>query len=265
MANLGSGFVQGIPVSTSLSASSLSDQSGAKTQMASMTTGVVVVLTMLLLAPLFSDLPNAVLAAIIIEAVVMGMINLPEMKRMYRVNRTDFWIAIAAVLGVLSAGVLAGVVIGVALSILRLIYLSTTPSMPELGRQDGTQAFLDISDHEHLTTYPGLLILRFDAGLFFATSSSFADGIRSHVQATDHPVTTLVLDFEGVDFIDSQGTAQLMTVVELADNYGVELRIARLKARIRRMLDSDGVIEALGADKIYANVYEAVADLIPQD
>lgn len=265
MCNVGSGLFQGIPVSTSLSASSLSDQSGAKTQMASLTTGFVVVLTMLFLAPVFADLPKAVLAAIIIEAVVMGMVNVPEMKRMWRVSRPDFWIAVAAILGVLSAGVLTGVLIGVVLSLGRLIYLSTTPRMPELGRVGGTQAFLDVEEHENLRTYPGVMILRFDAALFFATAASFEDGIRNHAQEADPEIKTLVLDFEGVDFIDSQGSGQLKDILDLGSTHDIEIRVARIKSPVKHLLERDGVIDVLGADRIYGNVYEAVADLIPRD
>lgn len=135
MANVGSGLFQGIPVSTSLSASSLNDESGAKTPVASLTTGVIIVLTLLILAPLFADLPKAVLAALIIDAVVFGMMNVAEMKRLYHVARVDFWIAIAAIGGVLAAGVLAGVIIGVVLSIVWLIYLAAIPHMPVLGKK----------------------------------------------------------------------------------------------------------------------------------
>ena len=125
-ANAGSGLLQGMPVSTSLSASSLNDHSGARSGLASLTTGFSVLLTLLLLAPLFSDLPKPVLAAIIIEAVVMGMMDLPEMRRLFRVKRFDFGVAVAALLGALIFGVLAGVIIGVALSIFWLITVSYT-------------------------------------------------------------------------------------------------------------------------------------------
>jgi high affinity sulfate transporter 1 len=263
--NLGSGLVQGIPVSTSLSASSLNDGSGAKTQMASLTTGAVVVLTLLVLAPLFSDLPKAVLAAIIIEAVVMGMMDVPEMRRLYRVNRPDFWIAIAAILGVLGAGVLAGVVIGVVLSLGALIYVSAVPNMPELGRRPGTRAFLSLDEYPDSETYPGLLVMRFDAGLYFATSDALEDGIRQYAQDAEPPLRTVVLDFEGVNFIDSQGTDEVGKLVDLATTAGAEIRLARVKAPVRRMLERDGVIDRLGPDHIYGNVYQAVADLIPQD
>ena len=108
MSNVGAGLLEGMPVSTSLSASSLNDHSGARTGLASLTTGVIVILTLLVLAPLFSKLPKAVLGAVIIEAVVMGMMDLPEMRRLARVKPFDFWIAIAALLGALLFGVLAG-------------------------------------------------------------------------------------------------------------------------------------------------------------
>ena len=126
-ANIGAGLFQGMPVSTSLSASSLNDHSGAKTGLASITSGVTVLLTLLFLAPLFSDLPKPVLAALIIEAVVMGMMNLPEMRRLARVQRFDFWIAVAAIVGTLVFGVLAGVIIGIGLSLLWLVAVATHP------------------------------------------------------------------------------------------------------------------------------------------
>jgi high affinity sulfate transporter 1 len=162
VANVGSGLVQGIPVATSLSASSLNDQSGAKTQMSSLVTGAIVVLTMLFLAPLFSDLPKAVLAAVIIDAVLFGMIDLPGMGRLYRVQRFDFWISIAALLGVLTFGVLAGVIIGMVLSIIWLIRSSTHPNILELGNRPGTEQYRDLETHPDDTTFPGLLIIRFD-------------------------------------------------------------------------------------------------------
>jgi high affinity sulfate transporter 1 len=127
IANVGAGVFQGMPVSTSLSASSLNDHSGARTGLASLTSGVVVLLTLLVLAPLFSDLPKPVLAALIIEAVVMGMMDVPEMRRLARVARFDFWIAVAAIVGTLLFGVLAGVMIGIALSLVWLISVTTRP------------------------------------------------------------------------------------------------------------------------------------------
>lgn len=263
MSNVGSGLVQGIPVSTSLSASSLNDSAGAKTPIASLTTGVLVILTLLFLAPLFSYLPNAVLAAIIIDAVVFGMMDVKEIRRLRHVARVDFWIAIAAILGVLTAGVLAGVVIGIILSIVWLIYVSATPSMPVLGREPGTQVFRNINEFPESETYPGLLVLRFDAGLFFASSDALEDRLRELALGADPPLHTVVLDFEGVNFIDTQGSKLVADLVERAPNFGIELRLTRVKVQVMEVLRRDCVIDRLGESQIYGNVYEAAADQIP--
>ena len=265
ISNVGSGLVQAIPVSTSLSASSLNDTSGAKTPVASLTTGGLVILTLLFLAPLFSDLPKAVLAAIIIEAVVMGMIDLPEMRRLYRVARVDFWIAVAAILGVLSAGVLAGVIIGIVLSIGWLIYISATPHMQVLGRQPRTQVFRGVEDHPDSETYPGLLVLRFDAGLFFASSDALEDRLRELYQQADPQLHTVVLDFEGVNFIDSQGADKVAEILDLAISADIELRLTRVKTRVLEVLRRDGFIDRLGENKVYGNVFEAAADKIREE
>jgi MFS superfamily sulfate permease-like transporter len=125
----------------------LNDQSGARTGIASLTTGVIVLLTLLVLAPLFSDLPKPVLAALIIEAVVMGMIDVPEMRRYARVQRFDFWIAVAAIAATLLFGVLAGVMIGIGFSLIWLVSVATRPRMPLLARVPGTQDFRELDEH----------------------------------------------------------------------------------------------------------------------
>ncbi len=188
MANVASGAFQGMPVSTSLSASSLNEAAGARSPMASLATGGFVILTLVALAPLFSQLPKAVLAAIIIDAVVFGMIDVPELRRLYRVKRFDFWIAAVAVLSVLSAGVLAGVVIGIALSLVWLVYVATSPGMPLLGREAGTQVFRDLNENPGDETFPGIVVVRLDGGLFFATADALEERIRELSQG-DEPRT----------------------------------------------------------------------------
>ena len=263
MCNVASGLVQGIPVSTSLSASSLNDTSGAKTQMASLATGVVVVLTLLFLAPLFSELPKAVLAAIIIQAVVGGMMDVAEMERLYRVLRTDFWIAIAALFAVLTAGVLAGVVIGVFLSLGYLIYLSASPDMPVLGRRQGSEAFRNLEDEPTAITYPGVLVMRIDVSLYFANSEAPEDRLRELAQTAEPPLHTIVLSFEGINFVDTQASEAIGKIIDLARSHDIEIGVSRLKARVRGVLERDGVIDLLGVDKIYPTTYEAVTDLTP--
>jgi high affinity sulfate transporter 1 len=257
IANAGAGLFQGMPVSTSLSASSLNDHTGARTGLASLTSGVIVLLTLLVLAPLFSVLPKPVLAALIIEAVVMGMMDVPEMRRLARVKRFDFWIAIAAIIATLLVGVLAGVLIGIVLSVIWLISVATRPRMPLLGREPGTQAFRELDEHPGGEVFPGVVVLRLDGGLFFATSDALEDRVREVALST--PGTTgIVLDCGGMDFIDSQGSAKMREILELTGQADMTLRLTRVKPAVREVLKRDGVVERIGEDKIHANIEQAV-------
>ncbi|KUM33205.1 SulP family inorganic anion transporter [Arthrobacter sp. EPSL27] len=257
LANATAGVFQGMPVSTSLSASSLNDHSGAKTGVASLTSGVTVLLTLLILAPLFSNLPTPVLAALIIEAVVMGMINVPEMRRLARVQRFDFWIAVAAILGTLVFGVLAGVLIGIGLSLIWLVRVATHPEMPALVREPGTQVFREAGAHPGDEVVPGVAVIRFDGGLFFATADALEDRLRGTIHSTPD-LTGIVLDCAGINFVDSQGAAKMADIINLAHEAGVTLRLARLKPAVRATLARDGVIDRIGEDKIHGNIFRAV-------
>jgi SulP family sulfate permease len=264
MANIGAGVFQGMPVSTSLSASSLNESAGARTPVASLTTGALVLATLIVLAPLFSHLPKAVLAAVIIDAVVFGMIDVAELRRLYRVTRFDFWVAVAAIIGVLSAGVLAGVVIGVVLSLGWLIYVATRPPMPVLGREAGTQVFRDLDENPDDETFPGLAVLRLDGGLFFATAEALEDRIRGLTEDGPH-LRALVLDLEGVDFVDSQGAAKLTEIHQLAETAGVTLRLARVKPAVLKVLHADGILERIAEDHIHGNVSRAIDAQLADD
>ncbi len=257
MSNVGAGLFQGMPVSTSLSASSLNDHSGARSGLASLTSGVIVLLTLLVLAPVFSKLPKPVLAALIIEAVVMGMMDLPEMRRLARVQRFDFWIATAAIAGTLVFGVLAGVMIGIGLSLLWLISVATRPPMPLLAREPGTQVFRELDEHPSDEQFPGVVILRLDGGLFFATSDALEDRVREVALSTPG-ITGIVLDCEGIDFIDSQGSAKMGEILELTRQADITLRLARVKPAVYEILKRDGFLDRIGRDRTHGNVYRAV-------
>ena len=257
VANVGAGLFQGMPVSTSLSASSLNDHSGARSGLASLTSGVVVLLTLVLLAPLFSDLPTPVLAALIIEAVIMGMMDLPEMRRLARVQRFDFWIAVAAIAGTLLFGVLAGVVIGIGLSVVWLVSVATRPSMPILGRDRDTGFFRELDGTHDDLQYPGLVVLRLDGGLFFATSDALEDRVREVALSTTG-IVGIVLDCVAIDFADSQGSAKLHEILELTEQAGATLRLARVKPAVIAVLERDHFVARIGTDRIHESIALAV-------
>jgi sulfate permease, SulP family len=244
-------------VSTSLSASSLNDHSGARTGLASIVSGVTVLLALLFLAPLFSGLPKPVLAALIIEAVVMGMMDVAEMRRLARVQRFDFWIALIAIVATLLVGVLAGVVVGVVLSLLWLIAVTTHPQLPELGRQRGTTAYRDVEAHPEDELDPTVAVLRIDGGLFFASCEAVEDRTRDLIHERQN-LRGLVLDCAGVNFIDSQGTAQMAAIGRLARQAGLDLQLARVKPAVVDALGRDGFLDLLGRDHLHGNVDQAV-------
>ena len=257
-ANTGAGLFQGMPVSTSLSASSLNDHSGARTGLASITSGVTVLLTLLVLAPLFSDLPKPVLAALIIEAVVMGMMDLPEMRRLARVQPFDFWIAVAAIVGTLVFGVLAGVA-DRDRALPPLAHLRGHPTAhpgarPTRGAPRSSASSTNTRDDEPV---PGVVAIRMDGGLFFATSDALEDRMRQLIHATPG-LTGIVLDCGGINFVDSQGVAKMGDVVDLAEESGITLRLARLKPSVRSTLERDGILERLGTEHVHGNVHRAV-------
>ena len=233
------------------------EEPGARTGLASLTSGATVLLTLLVLAPLFSALPKPVLGALIIEAVVMGMINIPEMRRLARVQPFDFWVAIAALVGTLAFGVLAGVMIGIGLSILWLIGVATHPNIPTLAREVGTEVFRDVSEFPEDEVTRAVAVIRMDGGLFFATSDALEDRVREIIHSSPD-LAGVVLDCAGINFIDSQGSAKMNDIVTLAEDSGITLRLARLKKAVRATLDRDGVLQRIGAGNIHGNVARAV-------
>jgi SulP family sulfate permease len=221
MANVTSGLFQGINVAGSLSKSSVNDASGAKSEMASLAQGVFVVLTLLFLAPLFANLPEAVLGAIVIQAVVFGLMDVKALKRIYRLNRSEFWVGIVALLGVLTFGTLQGVLTGLMLSLLVLIARSSRPDIPVLGRWPGTKVFHRLNENPDSETYPGLVIIRFDGPLYFATANALRDKVREVTTDVAPPVTMVLIDMEGVNYIDLEGCDMLNEIVTNMKRVGV--------------------------------------------
>jgi anti-anti-sigma factor len=258
VANVSSELFQGVYNNGSLSKSPVNNQAGAQSQISNLAQATLIILTLIFLAPLFSYLPEAVLGAVIIEAVVMGMMDVPEMKRIFKVKRFEFWIAMAALLGVLIFGTLQGVVIGVALSIFWLVAVSALPNIPELGRKTGTLTFLDLDEYPDVQTFPGLSILRFDGELLFVNADALGDKIREVRVHAGQNLNSVILDMEGVNFIDVEGADMLKKIAQAGKAYGVDLHLTSLKPRVAKILQPEGVIDLIGTDHIHASVPAAL-------
>ncbi len=226
--------------------------------MASLAQGVFVILTLLILAPLFADLPEAVLGAIVIEAVIFGLMDVKALKRICRLNRTEFWVGIIALLGVLTFGTLKGVLIGLLLSLLVLIARSSRPDIPVLGRWPGTEVFHRLNENPDSETYPGLVVIRFDGPLYFATANALRDKVREVTTDAAPPVTMVLIDMEGVNYLDLEGSDMLNEIVKNMKGVGVEIHLARVKHEVMEMIEKDGVDQIIGRDHIHNKVVEAV-------
>ena len=258
MSNVSSGLFQGVFDNGSLSKSPVNDQAGAKSQISNLFQAVLILLTLMFLAPLFSNLPEAVLGAVIIEAVMMGMMDVPEMMRVYKVKRFEFWIAMAALLGVVTFGILQGVVIGVVLSIFWLVAVSALPNIPELGRKIGTLDFMGLEDHPDVQTFPGLSILRFDGGLFFVNAAALEDRLMELNTQAVQPLNGVIIDLEGVNFIDVEGADVIKKIAQTGAAHHVDLHLVNLKSAVTNILEKDGVIDLVGTDHIHDNIPIAV-------
>jgi MFS superfamily sulfate permease-like transporter len=258
VSNVASSLFQGIFDNASLSKSPINDEAGAKSQVSNLAQAAFIILTLLFLAPLFASLPEAVLGAVIIEAVVMGMMDVGEMRRIRHVKRFEFFTAMLALLGVMTFGILQGVVIGVILSIIGLVAVSARPYIPELGRKPGSDAFFDLEEHAEAETYPGLRIVRFDGGLFFVNAGALGDRLRDIRVEDGDGLGGVILSMEGVNFIDTEGADVLKKIAQAGEAYNIDLHLARVKPQVLAVLQRDDVIDAIGSDHIHHNIAAAV-------
>lgn len=254
------GFVGGFVNDGSLSKTSVADAAGQRSQMASLINACLVLLTILVLAGLFKDLPGAALGAIVIDAMV-GLITLGQMKRYYRVNRPDWVFFMGAGLGILFFGIIQGIVIGVVLSLLLLIAHASNPGIRLLGKVPDSDAYLDVDRHEALEGTPGVVIVRVEGPLFFADANRFRDRIRELVDGTGAPVHAVVIDAEAISQTDTDGADILIELVAELASHQTSLALARVESSILDLWRRAGALDAIGPEHVFHTVHEAVETL----
>ena len=206
VSNAATGLFGSFTVDGSLSKTAAADQAGQKTQMASIALSAAVFITILFLTGLFTNLAEATLAAIIIHA-VWHLIDFEKITRYISIRKDDFWAGVVAVLGVLLFDILTGLLIAVGLSFLLLLARASRPRWNILGRTGEEEsedvAFQGLDAHPDAETFPGLVMIRFDADLFFANASVFADDISSAIEAAGSPTSVVLIDAESINDVDS--------------------------------------------------------------
>ncbi|MDG5767952.1 solute carrier family 26 protein [Balneolales bacterium ANBcel1] len=234
-ANLGGSFFQAFPVTGGFSRSAVNDQAGAKSGMASIISALLVGLTLLFLTPLFYYLPNAVLGAIIVTA-VLGLIDTGEMRFLWKARKDDFAMMAVTFLVTLFVGIEQGILTGVVASLGVVIYHSSKPHVARLGQLPGTRLYRNLARFSDARDRDDILVIRFDAPLFYANADFFKETVIRFAAAKKPDLRLLVLDASGINSIDTTGVHMLMELKEELDSEGVSLRFAAVHGPVRDML-----------------------------
>ena len=255
-ANIGAGLFHGFPMGSSLSKSAANDAAGAKTQMSGIIAAGLTIIVALFLTPLFTNLPEATLGAIVIVA-VSGMFKWQEMLRFYRLRRLDFILALVTFLGVLTfEEALWALLLAVVLSLLALVWRASQGRVSELGLGREKLIFEEMGPDSDAKPISGLLIFAPEESLFFVNADTVRTQITNRLAASAEPVKSVILDLELTNEIDVPSADMLEELEADLDAAGVQLMLARVRPPVRALLDRSGVTEAIGAENIYNRVLE---------
>jgi SulP family sulfate permease len=263
-ANIGAGLSSGMLVGGSLSKTAVNAGAGAKSPLSSLVVAVLTVVTLLFLTGLFEELPEAVLAAVVIAAVI-DLVDIPALVRLYRTHtrglgriygfaaRPDFIAAMAALVGVLVFDTLPGLFIGIGVSVLLLLYRASRPNIAVLGQAGADSPFEDVERNPEATAVPGVVILRVESGLFFANADAVRESVRA--KAADPNVRAVVLDAETIPAIDVTASHMLIELGHDLQRQGKRLALARQVGQVRAVLATERGPTAI---EIYPSVRAAV-------
>jgi high affinity sulfate transporter 1 len=255
--NIGAGLSGGMVVGGGLSKSAANDTAGAKSQLSNAVNAVLVVLTLLFLAPFFENLPEATLAAVVIHA-LWHSASPRKLAPVWRVNRQEFWIAVVVLVTVLTLDTLPAIIIGVIVSLGLLVYRISFPKASELGRDPATGVFQSREAYESAERIPGIVVYRFDAPLIYSNAEAFGNAARDLVDAADPPARVLVVDCEQMFRIDFTGAEAVDGLIEDMRERNVELRLARLHHSPLATLEASGALAKLGEENVFPEIRKAV-------
>ncbi|MBV9410487.1 MAG: sulfate permease, partial [Acidimicrobiia bacterium] len=220
-ANISAGFFQGMVVTSAITRSTILDEAGARTQLSGVVSAVTVALLVMFGTVLFRYIPICVLGAIVIVA-VLPFIKIGEAERLWRVQRADFWVMVLAFVGTLLLGLELGILLAVVTSVALIVYRISRPHMPELGRLQDTDAFVELARHADAETYPATAIIRVEAALYFSNADVLANRLRGLER--DRPgLRTIVLDASGVNHLDATADHELRKLVTRFREHGIDL------------------------------------------
>ncbi|MCB0637480.1 MAG: solute carrier family 26 protein [Lewinella sp.] len=259
LANLGGSLLQAYPVTGGFSRTAVNDQAGAKTGLAAIISAALIVLTLLFLTPLFYYLPNAILASVIMVA-VFGLIDIKEPVHLWKANRTDFWMLIVTFVATLALGIEQGIGIVVVLSLAMVVFKTTRPHIAQLGKVPGTHFYRNVERFPEVEERPDLLVLRFDAQLYFANINFFKEQVIERADRRGNQLQAVIINAESINNLDSSAVHGLAEVLEELNNRKVQLILTGVKGPVRDALAKGHLLEKMGEDQFFMSVQEAVDD-----
>jgi len=257
-ANVAAGFFHGFPVSSSSSRTPIAEAAGAQTQLTGIVGALAVALLLLLAPNLLKHLPSAALAAVVIASAI-GLFEVADLRRIFRIQRWEFWLSIVCFVGVAVLGAIPGIGLAVAIAIIEFLWDGWRPHSAVLGRAEGVKGYHDITRYPNARQIPGLVLFRWDAPLFFANAEFFKERILDAVTKSPSPVRRVVVAAEPVTSVDVTAADMLTDLAKTLLNAGIELHFAELKDPVKDKLKRFGLFAKFGEYKFFPTIGAAVA------
>jgi len=257
-ANLAAGFFQGFPISSSSSRTPVAEAAGARTQLTGVVGALGVALLLVVAPNLLQHLPISALAAVVIASAI-GLIEVADLRRIYRIQRWEFWLSIACTVGVAVLGAIEGIGLAIVIAVIEFLWDGWRPHSAVLGRAEGLKGYHDITRHPEARLIPGLVLFRWDAPLFFANAELFHDRVLDAVAASPTPVRWLVVAAEPVTSVDVTAADVVAELDEALHAAGIELCFAEMKGPVRDKLKRFGLLARFGQEAFFPTVGAAVS------
>ncbi|PEN07868.1 sodium-independent anion transporter [Longimonas halophila] len=256
VANMAGAFFQSYPTTGGFSRTAVNADAGAKTNVAGIISAVVIALTLLFLTPLFYYMPNAILASIVMVAVA-GLVDWEEAMYLWRVDRRDLALMALTFVATLTLGIEEGILAGVIVSLVAIIYQSATPHTAIMGRLPDSTTYRNLKRSPNAITRADVMIVRMDAALYFANVSTFKD-LVSEIDMNNDALRAIVIDMYPVNRVDSTAAHALHEIIAVCHENGIDLYLAGLKGPVHDVLSRAGVIHELGPQHLFHEVHAAV-------
>lgn len=260
-ANLATGFFQGFPVSSSSSRTPVAEAAGARTQLAGVVGALSVALLLMVAPELLQHLPSSALAAVVIAS-ALGLIEVTDLRRIYRIQRWEFWLSIGCFAGVAVLGAIPGISLAIVVAVIEFLWDGWRPHSAVLGRAQGVKGYHDITRYPDSRRIPGLVLFRWDAPLFFANAELFHERVLDAVATSPTPVRWLVVAAEPITSVDVTAADMLAELYETLHGAGVELCLAEMKDPVKDKLKRFGLFARLGQEVFFPTIETAVSSYL---